>query len=212
MIHKPLLKATFSAILPYFIMLFLHFKFFHSTIEWSIVWFFSGLLYTHFFEYFFHRVPMHKGIKFLQGIKISHLEHHRIFYGNHFQSRNLSDLEKITMSWYEFPILFSIHYVIALLALPKQIIPIFFAGVVLHFLMYETSHWFTHVKDNFFDEFILSTPLIGDKIWQFRLWQITHHQIHHETPVINFNFNIPPLGDYIFKTYSDKPYTRKPRT
>ena len=153
---------------------------------------------------------MHDGI-FLKGIRISHMNHHRIFYGASFQSRNPIDLENVTMPWYNFPILFSIHYVIALLILPRLIIPIFFAGVVLHFLMYEVSHWFTHVKDNFFDGFILKIPLMGHAIWRFRAWQIIHHQLHHETPAINFNFNVPPLGDYIFKTYSDKSYARKPR-
>lgn len=139
------------------------------------------------------------------------MEHHRIFYGANFQSRDSEDLEQITMPWYNFPVLFFVHYGIALAILPKAAIPAFFAGVVLHFLMYEISHWFTHVKDNFFDDWILKIPFVGDEIWQFRFWQIKHHMIHHEIPTVNFNFNIPPLGDLIFKTYSDTAQKIKPR-
>ncbi len=205
MIHKPLFKAMLAAILPYFLMLFLHYKLLHVAFVFSIGWFLWGLLYTHFFEYFFHRVPMHKGLKFFRSIKISHMHHHQTFYGDYFQSRYPPSLEKITMKWYNFPILLSIHYVLALMILPPTTILVFFAGVVCHFLMYESSHWFTHVKDNFLDRKMIHWPFIG----RVRRYQISHHKIHHETPIVNFNFNVPPLGDFIFQTYSHKPHKAK---
>jgi hypothetical protein len=164
----------------------------------GLTWVFAGATYHHLFEYFLHRVVMHKGVRGCGLIKAVHLEHHRIFQGANFRSRNRDDLLHVALLWFTFPTLFALHFVLFLLVLPVGYAPPFFTGVVLYYAFYESCHWFTHVKDNAFDKLIARVPVV--RVWRRR--QIELHRIHHEGVTINFNFNPPYLGDRIWKTLS----------
>ena len=83
----------------------------------SILWVLAGALYTHFFEYAYHRYAMHVGFRPLLFAKRSHLEHHRTFHGDHFTARRPEDLEHIASLWFVFPGLFAVHYAVLALVL-----------------------------------------------------------------------------------------------
>jgi hypothetical protein len=159
------------------------------------VWlsFLFGLLYTHFFEHWSHRVALHCGVGFLEDVRRNHLEHHRRFHGTNFRTRRAEDLDHIAGRFWVFPILFTLHYVAALVLLPPPEALAFLSGCVLHYLAFEVSHWATHVADNPIDPALEKIPIVR----RIRSRQIEHHRIHHETPVLAFNFNPPYLGDLV---------------
>ena len=158
----------------------------------NFLWFACGVFYTHLFEYFYHKFGMH------DFPDPRHLRHHEIFTGANFQSRNAGDLQEIATEWYIFPRLFAVHYFAFLLLFPGRFAPAFFAGVTCQFLVYETTHWLTHLKNNTIDKIIARVPLLSG----IRARQIEHHRIHHEPPVLNFNFTPPYAGDRFSGTYS----------
>jgi len=73
MLHWPLIKAILAAAIPY--VLFVYFQSFFTEVvifEFSMKYFFyavAGLLYVHFFEYFWHYGPMHNYKKFTETLK-----------------------------------------------------------------------------------------------------------------------------------------------
>jgi len=165
------------------------------------VWLAAGLLYAHLFEYGYHRVVMHAGVRFLAFAKRSHLEHHRAFHSEHFTSRRPEERAQIPSLWFVFPTLFVVHYVPVSLVLPGPIRLAFFTGVTFHYLVFETTHWFTHIEGNRFDRVLSRLPLLG----ALRRFQVRHHRVHHEIPDADFNFNPPFLGDLIFRTWRTPP-------
>lgn len=200
--HKPILRTVAVTVGTYLVSLVVSKLFFargglFPETSLLLVWFIAGALYTHFFEYLYHRFGLHKGIP-LMSLKRSHLEHHEFFNGPNFQRRDEAALDNITAKWFIFPSLFTMHYAFALLFLPHNCLSILFLGIIIHFLAYELSHWGAHVKDNMVDRVLLQLPLIG----RCRAWQIRHHRVHHEFPVYNFNFTVPALGDKLFRTLS----------
>jgi hypothetical protein len=161
----------------------------------SAVWpsFLLGVLYTHFFEHWSHRLALHNGFGFLDDVRRNHLEHHRRFHGANFRTRRAEDLAHIAGRFWVFPILFALHYVPALSILPPAEALAFLSGCLLHYLAFEVSHWATHVADNRLDRTLEKIPIVRG----VRARQIEHHRIHHETPVLAFNFNPPYLGDLV---------------
>lgn len=161
----------------------------------SAVWlsFLLGVLYTHFFEHWSHRFALHRGFRCLDDIRRNHLEHHRRFHGTNFRTRRPEDLDHIAGRFWVFPILFTVHYVPALATLPPLEALAFLSGCLLHYLTFEVSHWATHVADNPLDRALEKIPVLR----RIRSRQIEHHRIHHETPVLAFNFNPPYLGDMV---------------
>jgi hypothetical protein len=148
----------------------------------------AGALYTNLFEHAWHRFAMHS-----RRPDPRHALHHRIFYGSRFQTNDPAALKEITTKWYIFPLLFPVHYLAFVLLLPPRLAPAFFLGVVLHFITYETSHWYTHVANNGFDRFVVQVPGLR----QLRAMQIEHHRLHHADPKVNFNFTPPYVGDRV---------------
>lgn len=157
-------------------------------------WFALGLLYTQFFEYWSHRFPMHRRIRFLEGVRFNHLQHHRIFHGERFQVRGGPALSHIPGRYWVFPLLFLLHYAILYPLLEVPALVAFLLGAVVHYLAFEWTHWLTHIEDNAFDRVIARVPLLGP----LREYQIEHHRMHHEIPEMAFNFNPPYLGDRLF--------------
>jgi len=146
----------------------------------------AGALYTNLFEHLWHRFAMHGGRP-----DPRHARHHRIFYGERFQTRDRAALEEIVTAWYVFPALLALHYTAFVELFGAGLAPAFFLGVVLHFLTYESTHWYTHVADNGFDRAVERIPGLRG----LRAMQIRHHRMHHAEPTINFNFTPPYAGD-----------------
>jgi hypothetical protein len=157
-----------------------------------VTWFALGVLYTHLFEYGYHRVLMHRGLPFLGFVKASHLQHHRTF-AVHFTSRDHRDLDYVVTQWPVFPILFYAHYLLFSPVIEPENRLVFFAGVSCHYILFEATHWFTHLADNAFDRVLARVPLLN----LVRARQIQHHLEHHEQPDRSFNFNPPYLGDLV---------------
>jgi len=60
----------------------------------------AGALYTNIFEHIWHRFAMHS-----RRPDPRHALHHRIFYGNRFQTTDPAALREIVTAWYIFPLL-----------------------------------------------------------------------------------------------------------
>jgi hypothetical protein len=146
----------------------------------------GGALYTNVFEHIWHRYAMHS-----RKPDPRHALHHRIFYGKGFQTTDPAALQEVVTSWYIFPLLLALHYSAFVVLFGAGLAPAFFLGVVLHFLTYEATHWYTHVADNGFDRVVARIP----GVCRLRAIQIRHHRLHHAEPLVNFNFTPPYTGD-----------------
>jgi hypothetical protein len=201
--HAPLLKSVFAAAIAcYFLISSLHASLADhprpSLTLASCVWFLSGALYTHLFEYAYHRLVMHRGLKGLLFIREGHMRHHWIFHGSRFRSRDPEALKHVTNYWYAFPILAGLHYALFSAVVPPDALPPLFFGITAYFVCYETSHWFTHAESPRFDALVTAIPWLG-ALW---LRQVEHHRRHHHHPLVNFNFTVPFVGDRLFATRS----------
>lgn len=145
-----------------------------------------GAIYTNLFEHSWHRFAMHG-----RRPDPRHARHHRIFYGKGFQTSDPAALSEIVLAWYVFPLLLAIHYAVFAALFGITLAPAFFLGVLLHFMTYEVTHWYTHVTGNGFDRFVSRIPGVRE----LRTMQIRHHRLHHAEPMVNFNFNPPYAGD-----------------
>ncbi len=154
-----------------------------------------GLVYFHFFEYLWHRVPMHNKFRLIPFLYKSHMKHHAVFRQD-FQRNDPEALENILGEWFVFPSLLFIHYGLLLLVPALHVyLPAFFLGIALHFALFETCHWFTHIPDNGFDNFLKDISVIGP--WRAR--QIEYHRLHHEEITCNYQFT-PSILETFFNT------------
>ena len=193
--HWPILRTALAALVPLVIVSSIHWSAFASITPslTLLAWLVAGVLYTQLVEYWCHRVPMHRGLPYLTHVRRNHLEHHRIFHGNNFKTRDVDELEHIVGRFWVFPVLFVAHYAALVFVLDAQALIVFLFGTVLHYLAFELSHWLTHIEDNPVDRLLARIPLVSG----VRAYQIEHHRIHHEFPEVAFNFNPPYLGDRI---------------
>jgi len=148
----------------------------------------GGALYTNVFEHLWHRYAMHH-----RRPDPRHARHHRIFYGERFQTTDPGALREIVTGWYIFPILLAVHYSAFTALFGAGLAPAFFLGVLLHFVTYEATHWYMHVADNRLDPLVARVPGLAE----LRAMQIRHHRIHHAEPMVNFNFTPPYVGDRV---------------
>ena len=162
-LHKPIAIVVLAAITPLLLITLLHLDDLVSRdLSWNFgLLFLVGIVYTHFFEYGYHRVVMHGGIERFAFIREKHLEHHTTFNGDNFTTQKESDLKNIAAQWYLFPAAFLVHYFVVQALLPSQLLLAFFGGVVLHYVVFEVSHWFGHVEDNFFDRILIREESVG---------------------------------------------------
>lgn len=158
--------------------------------------FLLGLFYTQLFEFWAHRIPMHRRVRYLEDVRRNHLEHHAVFHGDNFRTRRPEDLRHIAGRWWVFPVLFGLHYFPAVALLPFDAATAFLCGCVLHYVAFEVTHWLTHVEDNAVDRILQRVPVLGG----IRSFQIEHHRAHHEVPLVAFNFNPPYLGDRLARS------------
>jgi hypothetical protein len=154
-------------------------------------WFLGGLLYMQLLEYAIHRFLMHGRIP--GSIRLGHIEHHRIFHGDRFRSRNAADLATIPGRWWIFPVSGGAHYVVLSRLLPPGAATVVLFACALHYAAFELTHWFTHVDGNVVDR-VLGRVRGARTFWSR---EIEYHRGHHETPVRAFNFSYPYLGDLI---------------
>lgn len=210
--HWPIVIVVSSSLASYGVVAFIH----RNALDWSdphqywtvsfLAAFFSGLAYAHFFEYGYHRLLMHRGVRGLGFTKKNHLQHHQVFYGENFTSRNREDWQYIASPAFVFPTLLAIHYSVLQGFLSPRTVVAFFAGVLLHYVVFECTHWLTHVEGNAVDRWITRVPVFG----QIRGYHIRHHRYHHEIPTADFNFNPPFLGDVVFRTLHVPPANEAP--
>lgn len=197
-LHLPLLKTLISALIILIVATIFETQLRNEKESiWMMIFIFlGGLLYTHFFEYVYHRFFLHKKTELLNWFYHKHAQHHYRLHGQNFTSRNPDNLKETLTSWYIFPILFFAHYFMFIFLFGSKYSLPFFCGVTLHFLCYQITHWCTHVKNNNLDTFLQKTFL--KNIWNK---QIIHHKAHHNKYFTkNFNFTYPFLGDIVFKT------------
>jgi hypothetical protein len=201
-LHLPLFKVILSVTFAYSTAVGIHlYRDGEISVSWiSLLWLLAGGIYTHLFEYVYHSLGMHRSIRFRgsQYYDKRHLRHHRLFFGENFQTRQSALLKEVATSWYTLPVLFFLHYFAFLALFPARHALWFFLGVTVQSLAYEISHWFTHVKDNSFDRVLARVPLLS----RLRAAQIRHHRQHHAVPTLNFNFTPPYLGDRLGRTHS----------
>lgn len=176
--YGPLLKAISAAMAAFGLVAIFHQKHYYFSINasWYSIWtwFSLGVFYTHVFEYFYHRFALHRGLPGLKKMKKGHRQHHRIFHPLNYKTKNPADLGEVTTRWPVFPILLFIHYFITLAVWPKNylgFVSIFFFGVLLRFLAYDVTHYFSHLDDNFFDRLVAKIPLLR----RLRAYQDRHH-------------------------------------
>jgi hypothetical protein len=203
-LHLPLVKVILSVTIAYGMTLWFHFHLGELiSFSWAALpWLLAGSLYTHLFEYVYHNLVMHHGFRIgrWRYCDKRHLRHHRIFFGDNFQTRQPARLAEVATHWYTLPALFYLHYFTFLEWLQAPHVPWFFLGVALQSLAYEITHWFTHVENNSFDRMLARAPLIS----RLRAAQIRHHRRHHDVPAVNFNFTPPYLGDRLGRTHSNQ--------
>jgi hypothetical protein len=200
-LHAPLIKVVFTSSLAYTTALAVHLRSgeIEPFLSWSALgWFAAGAAYTHLFEYFYHLQMMHRVLRIgtRRFYDTRHLAHHRLFAGNNFQTRQPAQLTEVATQWYTFPVLFLLHYAVFREVFPSASAPAFFLGVSVQFLVYEVSHWLTHLKDNNIDRWLRRVPVLNE----VRRRQIEHHRMHHSRPDVNFNFTPPYAGDYLGRT------------
>jgi len=172
-----------------------------------LLWFLAGILYTNLFEYWVHRFPMHRGLPLLRHVRRNHIEHHRVFHGENFRTRNPADLAHISGRFWIFPVLLAGHAAAATSFLPLDAATAFLTACYLHYLAFELTHWLTHLEDNAVDRALERIPLLS----RVRAYQIEHHRIHHQTPMEAFNFNPPYLGDALVPRALPRPVSAAPK-
>lgn len=197
--HAPLLKTllytwlSFTAAMAY--LLFSGHQAWVSGSFWF--WLLAGMLYVNFFEYSWHNFVMHHKVPGLSAVWVSHRQHHGIFNGGNFRSTNERDYPFIVPNWPLFPVIFLIHFAVALYTMPGAGLLPFFLGTAVHYSMYETFHWCTHVRYTILGRTLTGIPLLR-RAWAF---QVEWHRRHHETPVDWFNFTPPYGGDMLTRLW-----------
>jgi hypothetical protein len=194
-LHRPIVTTVVVTMVPWLALAYLQDGFSIWPTSLSLLcWFALGAAYTHVFEYAYHRWFMHGGTRALRFIKKNHWTHHRVFHGEHFDSRDPRALAHVLGQWFLFPTAFLTHFLLLYPLLGAAELSSFLGGVVTHYSLFEVTHWFAHVADNDFDRIVRRVPLLG----RMRQTQLRHHRIHHETPEVNFNF-VPPFAMDLFE-------------
>jgi len=194
--HGPILRTACAASLTFFAFAALGYD--DLTLPPSpllALWFLAGMVYTNLFEYWVHRFPMHRGLPLLRNVRRNHIEHHRVFHGRNFRTKDPEDLPHISGRFWIFPVLFAGHYALLAPFLAVDAALAFLFASLLHYLAFEITHWLTHLEDNAVDRVLSRIPLVSS----IRAYQIEHHRIHHQTPIAAFNFNPPYLGDALVR-------------
>ncbi|HUZ92657.1 MAG TPA: hypothetical protein VNG29_01520 [Candidatus Paceibacterota bacterium] len=213
-LHWPLFRVILAALASFGAYAALPWTPRHA-LSWHVFWS-SGFMamfalgwfgYYLLFEWCWHRFIMHYrfGFRrpaflatFLRHSREQHVEHHRMFYGWHFISRDAERLRGVVSPVWLFPSLFAVHYLVFRFVLGFSPAPLFafLAGVTGGYIFFETAHWCAHVPTAL-DDMFGKIPGVAS------LWQSMrkHHRDHHEKPDCNFNFSFPWPWDLAMKTF-----------
>ncbi|HEY7699161.1 MAG TPA: hypothetical protein VIE88_12140, partial [Vicinamibacteria bacterium] len=150
--HGPILRTACAATIAFFALVLLRFDDLTlSPTPALALSFLAGLVYTNLFEYWVHRFPMHRGLPLLRGVRQNHIEHHRVFHGKNFRTRNPEDLAHISGRFWIFPLLLTGHYALTTAFFPIEAAMAFLFACLLHYVTFELTHWLTHLEDNVVD-------------------------------------------------------------
>lgn len=191
----PLLKVVAAAFAMLTAITMLEWRTLTSELHASLVAvaFVVGAVYTQLFEYAYHRFPMHERVPGFASARANHLRHHAIFHGEHFATRNREYLNHVAGKWYHFPVGLLAHYLVLAPFVGSACLVAFLAGVMVHYLLFEASHWFAHLDASAVDRAVALVPVLST----LRRRQIRHHRGHHDRPNVDFNFNPPFIGDRV---------------
>lgn len=176
-----------------------------------------GMFYTHSFIYWYHRFPMHRyyRVPWTAHIKRSHAEHHLAFHRARLSiapDKLLEPFKKkggttvrmndmISQRWWVPCSIVAIHVGSLLTVMRPSYVMMFGFGLVIHYTLYDVSHWFTHVRPTRFGNFLERLPFIGN------LWRLTVqvHDTHHSEPDVDFHFTPPWTWDMLCGTFATHP-------
>jgi hypothetical protein len=203
----PILRTLCAASLTFLVLAALRFQELGLSLTPAVALsFVAGILYTNLFEYWVHRYPMHRGLPLVRHVRRNHIEHHRVFHGKNFRTRNPEDLAHISGRFWIFPLLLTGHYALTTAFFPIEAAMAFLFACLLHYVTFELTHWLTHLEDNVVDRALSRIPVVAS----IRAYQIEHHRLHHQTPLAAFNFNPPYLGDVLFRRTVPRPVPAPP--
>ncbi|MGV3722306.1 MAG: sterol desaturase family protein [Actinomycetota bacterium] len=158
----------------------------------GVCWF----VYACFFEWTLHRHIMHRPRVPLQDAFRGHMEHHKTFRGEEFQTHEEGLAHGVTLRWYAFPLIILGHLPFFLAFQALTGLPTVWGAVgacVLYFAGYEYTHYLMHVPRGHFVE----------RFGWFRFIR-EHHRLHHQHARYNYNVFIP-LADACLGTLITKP-------
>ncbi|MBI3725528.1 sterol desaturase family protein [bacterium] len=155
----------------------------------------AGFLFANFFEYLFHRVPMHRKTRGLGILFARHtLLHHAYFRSESMRASSTSEMRFVVFPAWAFLVMLALTspaYVLVGLALGKNVGLIFLATAVSYYLLYEWLHASYHLAPI---DALSRIPLLGKAAARHRL----RHDPGRMTEV---NFNITfPVFDHLVGT------------
>lgn len=181
-LYTPVVKTTGIAIITFAITVVLHISGSGENLDiqpWLIVkylpFFVIGIIYSLFLEYQHHRFILHnKFNNFLQIFAKDHEDHHEIFRGKNFQTRDMEKVQKIAPYWPTFPIIFLLNYALILagnqiLAFSALAVLAVLAGITFGFIYFENTHYALHIEGSFLNNTIFNSKS-----------KIQRHRIHHQ--------------------------------
>lgn len=154
---------------------------------------------ANFFEWGFHRFPMHRPMQPRILYRNHTLIHHNAFSRHDDMAiRDTRELSLVMMPWYTLLMVFGLASPIAIgigLVGGRPMAGIFLVAAVAYFLLYETTHALYHLEPE---------RLRAMGVGRMRLfwWLQSHHAHHHNLPrMAKVNFNVTfPLADAALRT------------
>lgn len=183
-LYMPVAKTTAIAMITFAITVILHITLSNEQIAiqpWIVIkylpFFIIGILHAFLLEYNHHRFILHnKFNNFLQIFAKDHEDHHEVFRGKNFQTRDMQRVQKIAPYWPTFPIVFLLNYIAILIGneifgFSALAILAILTGITSGFIYFENTHFALHIE---------GCPLNGT-IFNSKD-KIQRHRIHHQMP------------------------------
>lgn len=153
-----------------------------------------------FFEYWFHRFPLHRRSWPLEHVYDIHTKmHHRFYQWPFITMQSLNDIRSILFPWWAIFVHVAITGALSWFLLEplfgQNFAWLVFASASAYMGFYEVIHMLCHMDE---------------KHWTMKIpgvyWLRLHHGLHHVPEyMMTKNFNVVlPLGDIVFRTMTSK--------